>query len=536
MERMQMRRRPLPTITLTPLEETIQRLLLDLKGYIEKREQSDGHTAQEEMVLRFTGGWVRDKLLGAESHDIDVAISTMTGLQFGTYLQEYLDEPDILEKYVDNKELAFTDEMLKVHTIKANPEKSKHLETVTTRLFGLDIDLVNLRKETYTEHSRNPQVEFGTAEEDALRRDATVNALFYNLNTSMLEDFTGLGLDDMEKKLIRTPLEPYQTFKDDPLRVLRLIRFASRLGYRIDERTQEAMQDEEIKKAFKVKISKERVGIEVEKTLQGPDPRTGLKYIDDLGLYDTIFANQHDDVEAPTTSWSLAYDALDRLISPIFRTDEMQQIKHIKKVLIRDDKNEKFYAWVMAALVPWVTVPARKPGPKKEKPPIIARAAEVARDNLRMENKVVNALKDATDFYRDVSSLKGSVIRSDIPGTPAEVRQYVGLQVRAWKRDWRLIVLMALLQEIAAGVESRKVFQEFNAFLSYLEKEDLLEVTELRPIANGKEISAAFGLPNGKWIASALEMLISWQLLHPESTDKDQAMEVLKSRRAELGI
>lgn len=269
MERTQMRRRPLPTITLTPLEETIQRLLLDLKGYIEKREQSDGHTAQEEMILRFTGGWVRDKLLGAESHDIDVAISTMTGLQFGTYLQEYLDEPDILEKYVDNKELAFTDEMLKVHTIKANPEKSKHLETVTTRLFGLDIDLVNLRKETYTEHSRNPQVEFGTAEEDALRRDATVNALFYNLKTSMLEDFTGRGLDDMEKKLIRTPLEPYQTFKDDPLRVLRLIRFASRLGYRIDEKTQEAMQDEEIKKAFKVKISKERVGIEVEKTLQG---------------------------------------------------------------------------------------------------------------------------------------------------------------------------------------------------------------------------------------------------------------------------
>lgn len=80
------------------------------------------------------------------------------------------------------------------------------------------------------------------------------------------------------------------------------------------------------------------------------------------------------------------------------------------------------------------------------------------------------------------------------------------------------------------------VFQEFDAFLSYLEKEDLLEVTELRPIANGKEISAAFGLPSGKWLASALEMLISWQLLHPKSPDKDQALEVLKSRRAELGI
>lgn len=61
-------------------------------------------------------------------------------------------------------------------------------------------------------------------------------------------------------------------------------------------------------------------------------------------------------------------------------------------------------------------------------------------------------------------------------------------------------------------------------------------MTELRPIANGKEVSAAFGLPNGRWLASALEMLIDWQLLHPTSTDKYQALEVLKSRRAELGI
>ena len=113
--------------------------------------------------------------------------------------------------------------------------------------------------------------------------------------------------------------------------------------------------------------------------------------------------------------------------------------------------------------------------------------------------------------------------------------------------------MMALLQEIAAGVESRKgilmhylamndatdfvlVFQEFDAFLTYLENEDLLEVSELRPIANGKEISAAFGLPNGRWLASALEMLISWQLLNPKSLDKEEALEVLKSRRAELGI
>jgi tRNA nucleotidyltransferase/poly(A) polymerase len=111
-------------------------------------------------------------------------------------------------------------------------------------------------------------MEFGTAEEDALRRDATVNALFYNLQTDQVEDFTG-GLRDMEKKLIRTPLEPFQTFMDDPLRVLRLIRFASRLGFSIDPAAEAVMGDPRVTEALKLKISRERIGIELEKMLKG---------------------------------------------------------------------------------------------------------------------------------------------------------------------------------------------------------------------------------------------------------------------------
>lgn len=266
-------KQPLPEIKLTPAENALKTLLLDVKDYIrQEKEREGGGRADEEpeLELRFTGGWVRDKLLGINSHDIDVAISTMTGYQFGNALKNYLDIPGNLEKYKqDSQNRELKDAIVRLHKIEANPEKSKHLETVTTKIFGMDIDLVNLRKETYTEDSRTPQMEFGTAVEDALRRDATVNALFYNLNYSKLEDLTGKGLDDMKNKIIRTPLEPYQTFKDDPLRVLRLIRFASRLGYRIDEDAQRAMQNEDIKQALRLKISKERVGIEVEKMLRG---------------------------------------------------------------------------------------------------------------------------------------------------------------------------------------------------------------------------------------------------------------------------
>lgn len=262
-----------PTIELTPLESTLRTLLLDVASYIEKQKAAKGDIdapARSETVLRFTGGWVRDKLLGVESHDIDVGISNMTGYQFGMALKDYLDVPENLEKYKKNLPNGeMHDAIVSLHKIEANPEKSKHLETVTTKIFGLDIDLVNLRKETYTDDSRNPQMEFGTAVEDALRRDATINALFYNLNESKLEDLTDRGLDDMKKKIIRCPMEPYQTFKDDPLRVLRLIRFASRLGYQIDPETEAAMQVEDIGDALKLKISKERVGTELEKMLRG---------------------------------------------------------------------------------------------------------------------------------------------------------------------------------------------------------------------------------------------------------------------------
>lgn len=267
-----------PQVQLSSEEALLRTLLLDTVEYIRRKNNDDPKGSG--LVLRFTGGWVRDKVLGVDSQDIDVGISTMTGYEFGLALKEYLDIPENLERYKAHyPEHALKGVIGGLHKIAANPEKSKHLETTTIRVFGFDVDLVNLRKETYTDTSRNPKVEFGTAEEDALRRDATVNALFYNLHTGEVEDFTGMGLSDMEAKLIRTPLAPYQTFKDDPLRVLRLIRFASRLGYTIDPNTEESMCDDDIKHSLRLKISQERIGIEIEKMLRGMFSRTMVRLV-----------------------------------------------------------------------------------------------------------------------------------------------------------------------------------------------------------------------------------------------------------------
>ncbi len=243
-------------ISLTPQERKLRDLLLDVARYIDESKE-----LKEQLELRFAGGWVRDKLLDIPSNDIDTAINAMTGYAFTLKMKEYLDVPENRLKHgIEN--------VHNLHKIAANPEKSKHLETVTTKILGYDVDFVNLRKETYSADSRNPQMEFGTAKEDALRRDATVNALFYNIHIDEVEDFAG-GLADMKMRLIKTPLEPHQTFIDDPLRVLRLIRFASRLGFSIDTESERAMSDPAILEALKMKISRERVGVEIEKMLNG---------------------------------------------------------------------------------------------------------------------------------------------------------------------------------------------------------------------------------------------------------------------------
>lgn len=252
--------RMITTIQLDPLEKQLKGLLVDVATYIGTTEANN---PGEKVVLRWAGGWVRDKLLGKPSHDIDVAINCMTGEAFGDQIRQFCDDPENKEKHNLRPE-----DIGHLHKIEKNPEKSKNLETATVKLFGLDVDFVNLRTETYTEDSRNPQVEFGTAEEDALRRDATVNALFYNIHTSEVEDFVG-GLPDLETGIIRTPMDPFQTFMDDPLRVLRLVRFASRLSFTIAPTTMESMGDARVLDALRVKISRERVGIEVEKMLKG---------------------------------------------------------------------------------------------------------------------------------------------------------------------------------------------------------------------------------------------------------------------------
>ncbi|KAI0320982.1 hypothetical protein OF83DRAFT_1101804 [Amylostereum chailletii] len=177
-----------------------------------------------------------------------------------------------------------------VTTVKGNPNQSKHLETAKTSVLDLDLDFVNLRAEEYADSSRIPtSVTYGTPLQDALRRDITINALFYNVHTRMVEDHCGTGIEDLEKGIIRTPLPPKQTFLDDPLRVIRSIRFASRFGFDLVQELEDCVRSPEIQAALTQKITRERVGEEIDKMMTGRDPLRSISLIDSLVLFSAIF-------------------------------------------------------------------------------------------------------------------------------------------------------------------------------------------------------------------------------------------------------
>ncbi|KAH8594489.1 hypothetical protein B0O99DRAFT_625062 [Bisporella sp. PMI_857] len=499
-------------ITLLPEEERVSNILLDVAAFI-NREESLPENGQ--VVLRFAGGWVRDKLLGIASNDIDVAINVMTGENLGIKLKTYFENEDNVKKHaLGPKDLG------SFHKIKKNPEKSKHLETTTVKLFGLDLDLVNLRKEVYNDDSRNPQVEFGTPEEDAERRDATINALFYNIHDKVVEDFTG-GLKDLKAERITTPMDPEKTFNDDPLRVLRLIRFSSRLGFEIDPDVEKWMGDATVVQNFRTKISRERVGTELTKMLKDKNPVRALELIDRLRLYNTVFTDPTREGPTPDSShWGIAYNCLETL-----RRNSTPG--SIYEILVRSE-DAKFQSWVLAALVPWANI--------IKTPRVGAKAAEnepyivdVARRGIAMDSKTCTVASGAFKNRSEITDLKDSIKRGD---TWIHERDTVGMMIRSWKADWKLHTLFALLVE--ADSQSDQYLSDWQNFLDHLEKLELMDVATERYPLTGNDLTKALNQKPGIWVQKALDICMRWQLRNPGNKNISEAIEEVRKQLEEL--
>jgi poly(A) polymerase len=159
--------------------------------------------------------------------------------------------------------------------------------TAMIKFEGVDLEFVGARKESYTEDSRNPTVEDGTLEEDQNRRDFTINAMAISLNKAtygdLLDPFEGIS--DLRSKCIKTPLEPAITYNDDPLRMLRAIRFASQLDFTIEAGSLKAIKDQSQRIEI---ITNERINVELQKILECKKPSIGFLLLEKTGLLDYI--------------------------------------------------------------------------------------------------------------------------------------------------------------------------------------------------------------------------------------------------------
>jgi poly(A) polymerase len=223
-------------------------------------------SAEMQIPSYAVGGWVRDLKLERNCKDIDIVV-VGSGIEFAKAVAKRL--PPVKTGGNSNSK-----------------PKVNYFENFGTAQFvfdSIDYEFVGARKESYSRDSRNPIVENGTFEDDISRRDFTINSLAISLNQENFGELIDLyhGIDDLESKIIKTPLDPDITFSDDPLRMMRAVRFASQLGFEIEAKSFEAIQ----RNAKRLEIiSKERIHVELNKILLSPKPSIGLDLMFKAGL------------------------------------------------------------------------------------------------------------------------------------------------------------------------------------------------------------------------------------------------------------
>ncbi|KAF1774527.1 tRNA nucleotidyltransferase/poly(A) polymerase, RNA and SrmB- binding domain [Phytophthora cactorum] len=424
-----------PTVKLMPAEKKLFAFLLDVAA----QPAADG------AVLRVAGGWRR---CGHRA-------GRMTGRAFADLVNAY--------------ETAQGRTARAVGVIKANPDQSKHLETATMQI-GESMGW------TYaSEDNRIPTVEIGTPQQDAERRDFTINSLFYNLATKQVEDYTGRGIEDLKNGRLRTPLEPRVTFLDDPLRVLRAVRFGSRFNCTLEDDLRAAAQLEE--------VSRERVGKELSGMLTGSaaHPERALRLLHDLHLCESVF---------------LPSALLEK--TPVCRPDgEVENLA--------EKKHELLVRILASLLLPFRGLCVRD---KRRR----SVATFVVQDSLKLPNR------DA----KDVDNVLAHVGRLQASTTDTFDRVEVGLLIRSIGAQWEICRDTALVQELTdAGsvdeaAEARAmVSKRYDTFSSQVWDAGLDSVWKLKPLLNGNDLVKQLGVKPGPHMKELLDRIMAWQLSNP---------------------
>lgn len=510
------------TVELTETEERIFNRLLEVVRHFGLGTQ-----------LRVAGGWVRDKLLGKDSADIDIALDNMTGQNFCEKVNEYSN--------------LIGEEQKGIGVIQCNPDQSKHLETARMLILDTWIDFVNLRSEQYAENSRIPTMEIGTAKDDAYRRDLTINSLFFNVNNNSVEDLTGRGIEDLKKGLIATPLPAKATFLDDPLRVLRAIRFAARFNFTLDKDLKEAASDEKVKSELGSKISRERIGHEIDLMMSDKHPVRAMCDIRDLGLFYVVFSFPEKSnppvfdkcdwqcVSYIEAAWDLAYSIGTSVFSS--GSDPKSQDERRRLCLYSSLFNplrNMFYLDKRSKKVPVSTF--------------------IIKDSLKLKNSdaemVVNIHAASEKIAEliplesnpDVSTLKEKLEDEylEIPEDSVK-RVFAGLILREIKDFWRVALLLSILsypeaenadETLNRQDELRRRRERYIRVERSITDLDLDGVWKLKPVLDGKSIMGVIQVKSGgPLIGQWQQRVLKWQLAHPNGS-VDECIEWMKQSQS----
>ncbi|CEO99751.1 unnamed protein product (mitochondrion) [Plasmodiophora brassicae] len=439
-------------------------------------------------TVRAAGGWVRDKLLGKESKDIDLTVDDMNGVAFARKLQSFARQ----QKH---------QRCSNVGVIKANPDQSKHLETATLKLFGIDLDVNSLRTEVYEANSRIPSITQGTALDDALRRDFTINSLFYNVNTGDVEDLTCQGLEDLHTRTLRTPVEPLQTLLDDPLRALRAIRFMGRLRFRFAPKLHEAMLNSSTRMHLAEKVSRERVGIELHKMFfdEHSDAEECARAIVQYKFYSPICLRLP--AVSPPDLDKCAQQALDTMALAA---------KHFKEPNVSLDIPARRLLLFSSFLSPFADMTYVEKG--KDVPVI----RYIIMEGLKLPNDL---FKRVFHLLSNAPQLRMLATAHYRPGRPTAHHVIsIGKLLRQMGPDWRHVFAMChiLYPESASALRCLK---------NWIDSSEIKKLHKWTPLLNGNDIKEKFGV-TGPQVGELLERQFEWRVLYPLS-NVDEVTEFL---------
>jgi len=492
-------------------------------------EEQEIFSIIKEVIQKYTpstqtfvvGGWTRDKLLGIPSSDIDIMLDNISGENFAKLVTKHMQIKD-------------------PHVIRSNPEKSKHIETSKAYIplsSGViqEIDFAQARSEVYKD-SRIPEIRPATPQEDAFRRDLTINSIFYNIIENKIEDFTGKGIQDLISNTIRTPQNPLKTFSDDPLRIWRVIRFAAKYNGNIDNETYQAMKDPSLRDEIRKKISKERIGQEFIKILKNPNPQIALQLLQDTGLMEDIIAEaiRGTQYEGKIAKFEMSQENPNHKLNLWKHT--MEDVKGILEEY-KEAEPEKRVIMILAALMHDIGKLYQEIWAESKSHPGHRSYHGHEDESAKIIDLIFRYLK-IESYIQQVAGLARYHMRPhhfvrDEGGARA-LRKFIrqmGEESLNWLDVFNIAVSDAYAKDIIQDPDTVKDYQELKNKLqeALSSLSPVPDKPELKPILDGNEIMAVLGIKPGPHMKEIIEFVKELKDENPNIT-KEEAVQKLKNQ------